>query len=108
MYTHEEMEIKVNTLIGDVTKKLSETNVRLVANYNRKYVKLIIQRSYDNCNTFKDSSVWGFIVNIHDDKQFQYGDLLKASGWSAPARNKARGNIFNGTARYTQYGPEYL
>lgn len=35
-----------------------------------------------------------FIVNTDKDKKFSYGDILKAAGYNAPARNFARGNIF--------------
>jgi hypothetical protein len=42
-------------------------------------------------------SVWGFIVNTKTDKKFKYGDLLKAAGWKAPARNFARGNVIDDT-----------
>lgn len=53
-------------------------------------------------------SVWGFIVNVDNDKKFRKGDLLLPAGWAAPARNKARGNILDGgyTIRWT--GPLYL
>ena len=47
-----------------------------------KYVKIIT-----------DSSVWGFVVRVHNDKKFRYGDILKPAGWAAPARNFARGNV---------------
>ena len=40
------------------------------------------------------TSVHSFIVNIHNDKKFKYGDILKAASWKTPARNFARGNIF--------------
>ena len=51
-----------------------------------KYIK--VTRS-DN-----QTSVHSFIVNIYDDKKFKYGDILKAASWKSPARNFARGNIF--------------
>jgi len=40
-------------------------------------------------------SVHSFIVNTDTDKKFAYGDILKAASWASPARNKARGSVFN-------------
>ena len=61
-----------------------------------KYIKII-----------KENSVWGFIVNTDNDKKFKRGDILKAAGWNAPARNAARGNIFEEySVAWT--GPHYL
>lgn len=40
-------------------------------------------------------SIWGFIVNVHDDPKFKYGDILKAKSWRGPDRNFARGNVFD-------------
>ena len=51
----------------------------------KKYVKVV-----------KKGSVHSFIVNVHNDPNFKFGDILKAASWSAPARNFARGNIFEG------------
>ena len=52
-------------------------------------------------------SVKGFIVKA-GDKKFREGDMLKAAGWAAPARNFARGNVLDGTgfvnARWTGIG----
>ena len=41
-------------------------------------------------------SVNGFIAKA-GDKKFREGDMLKAAGWAAPARNFARGNVLDGT-----------
>jgi hypothetical protein len=49
----------------------------------RTYVKLIHK-----------GSAKGFIVISKKDKKFEYGDLLMAASWAAPARNFARGNVF--------------
>ena len=40
-------------------------------------------------------SVSGFICKA-GDKKFREGDMLKAAGWAAPARNFARGNVLDG------------
>ena len=62
-----------------------------------KYIKLVR----------KNNGVWGFIVNTDKDKKFKYGDILMAAGYNAPARNKARGNIFEDySVAWT--GPHYL
>ena len=41
-------------------------------------------------------SVSGFICKA-GDKKFREGDMLKAAGWAAPARNFARGNVLDGS-----------
>jgi hypothetical protein len=62
----------------------------------KKYIKIL-----------QNGAVWGFVVNVENDKQFQYGDILKAASYTTPARNAARGNIFGEyTAPWT--GAEYL
>ena len=50
----------------------------------RKYLKVV-----------SDNSVCAFIVNTTKDKKFQYGDVLLPAGWSKPARNFARCNVFD-------------
>lgn len=75
---------------------VSEFDNNLRYENGNKYIKII-----------QGNSVWGFIVAIHDDKQFAYGDILKAASWKTPARNKARGNIFGEYVCYWT-GPHYL
>ena len=67
----------------------------------KKYIKVLKKLG-------TQTMVWGFIVNVDDDKKFRKGDILMAAGFNAPARNKPRGNILDGeyTIRWT--GPEYL
>ena len=62
----------------------------MIADYNReisysagsKYVKVVT-----------GNSVWGFVVRVHNDKKFRFGDILKPAGWATPARNFSRGNV---------------
>ena len=53
-------------------------------------------------------SVWGFVVNVDNDKKFKKGDLLYPAGYAAPARNKARGNVLEGGFAIQWTGPAYL
>ena len=53
--------------------------------YNKKYVRISA-----------NNSVLGFIVAVDNDKKFKKGDILKPAGLKAPARNFARGNVFDG------------
>ena len=55
--------------------------------YGKKYIKIVTGKHGGQ------RTVWGFIVNTDEDKKFKKGDLLKAAGWSAPARIAERGNI---------------
>ena len=55
----------------------------------------------------RDRSATAFIVK-EDFKHFKKGDVLKASSWSAPALNRARGNIFDGMYPIEWTGPLYL
>ena len=63
----------------------------LVVEENRRYWKIT---STNGSGTQR--SVSGFIVKA-GDKKFREGDMLKAAGWAAPARNFARGNVLDGS-----------
>jgi hypothetical protein len=76
-------------------KMLVEFREKLSFKEGKKYIKVI-----------KDGSVWGFVVNTTDDPKFRYGDILKAVSWSSPARNSARGNVFE-DYDVTWTGPHY-
>jgi hypothetical protein len=70
-------------------------------NEGKKYVKILKKLG-------TQTMVWGFIVNVDDDKKFRKGDILMAAGFSAPARNKPRGNVIDGNYNIRWTGPEYL
>jgi len=68
----------------------------------RKYIKVIKALGAQQV-------VWGFVVKGENDKKFRKGDILKAAGWAAPARNAARGNVLDGDFSWVRWtGPEYL
>ena len=86
--------LSVTGLLDSVDKH--ETKLCTVKSV-QKYIKII-----------RDNSVWGFIVNTDNDKVFKKGDILKAAGWNAPARNAARGNILDDDYYINWTGPLYL
>lgn len=56
------------------------------------------------------NSVWGFVARIpmiHKGVQIRKGDLMKPAGRNQAAKH-ARGNVIEGTANYSAYGPAYL
>jgi len=86
-------------ILSDINKKMiAEFNEKITHKAGSKYIKVFSE----------GGSVWGFVVNTDNDKKFRKGDILKAAGYAAPARNAARGNILDGgyTIRWT--GPLYL
>ena len=77
-------------------KELANFDDSFTIKEGNKYIKLI-----------RGGGVWGFIVNTDTDKKFAKGDILMAAGYNAPARNKARGNVF-GEYSVAWTGPHYL
>ena len=77
-------------------KMVTEFNDTLSVEYGRKYIKIVSR-----------GSVWGFIVATEGDK-FPRGTILKAAGWSAPARNHSRGNVLQGGYTIQWTGPLYM
>ena len=72
---------------------IEDFNQGLTFEKGRKYLKIISsRRNGQRC-------VGGCVVASTDDKKFQFGDILKAGGWAAPARNFSRGNVFKLGAR---------
>ena len=106
LLTHIKNDYYQYTLRGRKPEEMSQVNRDMIEEFNnslsykegKKYIKVI-----------KGGSVWGFIVNADDDKQFKKGDLLKAASWNAPARNQSRGNILDGDFSWIRWtGLEYL
>ena len=62
-------------------------NAKLRVDHGNKYIKVV-----------SNGGAHSFIVT-KDNGKFRKGDVLKAASWAAPARNFARGNILDGTAK---------
>ena len=85
---------------------LTEINKTMIAEFNEK---LTYKTGSKYIKIYKEGgSVWGFVVNTDKDKKFKKGDILKAAGYAAPARNAARGNIVDGGYTINWTGPLYL
>ena len=86
-----------------------ENRNEIRVNMNKDFAEgWVIKRGPKYTKILNKNSCWGFVVNTDNDKKFKKGDLLKAAGYNAPARNAARGNVLDGgfTIRWT--GPLYL
>jgi hypothetical protein len=114
---NEAMNIAVNDLIEAIKTDYFNFLTRMGEREPSTYAKEQMETFYDKIEVrpgqkyikiIKDRSVWGFIVNTENDKKFRKGDILKAAGWAAPARNAARGNILDGGYRIQWTGPFYL
>jgi len=83
---------------------ISETSKEMIRKFNDS---ISIKEGRNYFKIISNKSVWGFVVKKADDKKFKQGDILKAAGWSAPARNHARGNVF-GVYEIQWTGPNYM
>lgn len=95
---------------NDVIAKLPELYALMIADYNKfmngeseiqakmrddfaKSLTHSVGKNY--IKILHNGATHGFIVINPNDKQFKFGDLLKAASWAQPAKNFSRGNIFN-------------
>jgi len=62
----------------------------------KKYIRVV-----------RENGVFCFIVR-EDSGKFKKGDILKAAGYRAPARNSARGNVLTGNYYVQWTGPLYM
>ena len=77
---------------------------KFMVKVGQKYIKIGRKSDYNG----KMGQVWAFVVNTDNDKKFKKGDVLKAAGFSAPARNAPRGNVLDGGFNINWTGPLYL
>ena len=108
-------------MVGDFDKAMNRLVENIHINYERwsnnlKYssgrerVKITITAGRKFIKIIRDTSVWGFVAKAdgtHMGVPMKTGDVLKAAGWSAPAKH-TRGNIFDDKQDYFRWtGPDY-
>ena len=98
-----------------VAKFIDEVNAKRLKYYTdagslSQYTELVVEIGNKYIRLWVGTGCWGFISRVDGDLKgapIKKGDLLKPATWKAPAKH-ARGNIIDGTARWSEYGPEYL
>ncbi len=86
-------------------ERVAKFREELTAKAGRKYMKITNEEVRPDGRIA--SRVWGF-VQLEDDNKFKSGDILMAAGYNAPARNHARGNIFDDNYDIRWTGPLYM
>ncbi len=80
-------------------------------NYSYEEYKLLkVSKGNKYMKIMDGDSVWAFISMIDGELKgapIVKGDLLKPADWRTPAKH-SRGNIFDGTDKWSFYGPNYL
>lgn len=85
-----------NRLLDGGINKTSHLPKKITTEDGRKFVRLVVSEGPNQ----EARSAWGFIDKTN-------GNVLKAASWKAPAKNFARGNIYdksNGLARFCWTG----
>ena len=102
----------IENLIADAIYDYSDQDYRIDninEGMNKKFVDgFVVKKGKKYIKIASKISVWGFVVNVDNDKKFKKGDVLMAAGWAGPARNKARGNVLEGGFGIEWTGPRYL
>ena len=93
--------IKMSTMGG---KELTGYSKEQVDNWENLF-RLETGKKY--IRVVRENGVFCFIVR-EDSGKFKKGDILKAAGYRAPARNSARGNVLEGNYAIQWTGPLYL
>jgi hypothetical protein len=113
---HNEMIQLLDTIKAEYTRFMTRngkiTELELANHQKDMIVDFALKLDYTEGKKYikvmTGNSVWGFIVKGDNDKKFRKGDILKAAGYNAPARNHARGNIIDGGYTICWTGPHYM
>ena len=98
----------VNNFINQVNTQRKEYYVK--SNMPNQYTEVTAEVGNKYIRLWDGTCCWGFISRVDGNLKgslIKKGDLLKPATWKTPAKH-ARGNIMDGTAKYSAYGPSYL
>lgn len=98
----------LHNFLNKVNLEIKEHHLKFFLNLQPEYLQFDLGSKY--IRIWKGSSCWGFISRsngMYKGVPVNQGDLLKPATFKAPAKH-SRGNIIDGTADYTIYGPNYL
>ena len=100
----------LHRLLDIIHKDYQGWSNRIEYSSGAERVDIIIKRGRKFIKIIRDDSVWGFVAKadgVHKGVPMIAGDVLKAAGWSAPAKH-TRGNIFDNNQDYFRWtGPNY-
>ena len=108
--------IKPNPIKGDFDEAMDNLLNNINTDYHKGFPKnkdmvLSLVAGSKFIKVINENSVWGFVAKKdgeHKGLPMKAGDVLKAAGWSAPAKH-TRGNIFDKNQNYFRWtGPDYL
>ena len=103
-FSQQDFETKLETFVVGAQKIIDDWHS--LNNYSLPTPKLSVQHGKRYAKIVRTDSQ----TSVHCFVDKTNGDVLKASGWKAPAKG-ARGNIFNddnGLCGVTQWGGRYL
>ena len=100
----------LNRLVENIHKDYEGWSNRIEYSSGAERVDITIKTGRKFIKIIRDNSVWGFVAKsdgMHKGVPMKMGDVLKAAGWSAPAKH-TRGNIFDNNQDYFSWtGPNY-
>ena len=104
--------LKSNPIVAKFVENLDKERKEYYekAGMPNQYKEVVVEVGNKFIRIWHGSSCWGFISRVDGDLKgapIKKGDLLKAASWKSPAKH-ARGNIIDGTAQYSEYGPSYI
>ena len=100
----------LNRLVENIHKNYAGWSGRVEYSSGTERVNITIKPGRKFIKIIRQNSVWGFVAKsdgTHKGVPMKMGDVLKAAGWSAPAKH-TRGNIFDNKQDYFSWtGPDY-